>query len=136
MQNFQAFTIRYGGRVNVLRSEIGVSQAYDPQITTIAKRPPTTKGIAIWDTGASCSVITSNLATKIGLIPTGKTQLTGVNNSTVENTYLVNIFLQNKVAFMYVRVVEVPDIVGADILIGMDIIGMGDLSVFTELGKT
>lgn len=37
---------------------------------------------------------------------------------------------------MYVRIVEVPGIVGAGILIGMDIIGMGDLSVFTELGKT
>lgn len=136
MQDFQAFTIKYSGRVNVLKSDIEVSIAFDPKIVPPQQRPILFNCMAIWDTGASCSVISKSLATKIGLIPTGKTQITGVNNSTLENTYYVNIYLPHKVAFMFVRIAEVPGITDAELLIGMDIIGMGDFSIFTASGKT
>lgn len=136
MQDFQAFTVRYSGRTNVLFSQVGVSQAFDPN--TVTQNHPAIKDVtSIWDTGASCTVITKQVAGELGLIPTGKTKVSGVNNTTEENTYLANVYLPNKVAITFVKIVEVPGLTGgAGILIGMDIIGSGDFSVYTEDGKT
>ena len=135
MQDFQALTVKYNGRTNVLFSEVGVSKPFDLQDT--ANHSPIINTRAIWDTGASCTVITKELAAQIGLVPTGKTTITGVNHETEENTYLVNIYLPNKVCFMFVKIAEVPALTGgASLLIGMDIIGSGDFSVFTENWNT
>lgn len=136
MKDFKAFTVKFSGRTNVLFCDVGVSQAFDFNIIT-TNRPPITTIRSIWDTGATCTVISKKLATQIGLIPTGKTTITGVNHSTLENTYLVNVYLPNKVAIMFIKIAEVPAITGgAELLIGMDIIGSGDFSVYTEDEKT
>jgi len=136
MQDFKAFTVRFRGRTNVLFSEVGVSQAFDPKVTTI-NQPPITYLNAIWDTGASCTIISKEYAIKVGLVPTGKTTITGVNNSTLENTYQVNVYLPNKVCLVFVKIAEAPALAGgAGMLIGMDIIGSGDFSVYSEDGKT
>jgi hypothetical protein len=123
-------------RVGVIISPIGVSQAFDPKVT-ITNQPKIIEHKAIWDTGASCSVISKEYAAQVGLIPTGKTTITGVNNSTLENTYQVNIYLPNKVCIAFVKIAEVPALAGgAGMLIGMDIIGSGDFSLYNEEGKT
>ena len=49
--------------------------------------------------------------------------------------YLVSIALPNKVGFSSVRVTK-GEIPGADVLIGMDIIGAGDFSVTNSGGIT
>ena len=135
MQDFQAFTVKYSGRTNVLQSEVAISAAFDPTIVVKVNRPQSVKAMAIWDTGASCSVISKNLAQKIGLVPSGKTTITGVNHTTLENTYLVNVYLPNNVCAGYIRIAEVPALSGgADVLIGMDIIGEGDFSLYLENG--
>lgn len=136
MQDFQAFTIKFSARTNVLFSRVGVSEAFnlnsDPK-----NHKPITEILSIWDTGASCSVITKKMAERIGLIPTGRTTITSVNLAKEENTFLVNIFLPNKVCMVYVKIAEVPDLTNnAGMLIGMDIIGSGDFSVYTKNGKT
>ena len=137
MRDFQAFTIKYNGITNVLFSEVGISEAHD--LKDQSKTPEVVTVRAIWDTGATCTVITKKLAEKIGLVPTGKTNITvvGGNNSTLENTYIVNVYLPNKVCMIFVRIVEVSGLTGdAEVLIGMDIIGSGDFSIFQENGKT
>lgn len=136
MEDFQAFTIKFSARTNVLFSNVGVSQAFDPKVTT-TNQPAITELQAIWDTGASCTIISKQYAQRIGLIPTGKITITGVNNTTIENTYQVNVYLPNKVCLVYVKIAEAPALAsGAGMLIGMDIIGAGDFSVYTEHGKT
>lgn len=136
MQDFQALTVKFTGRTYVLFSEVGVSQPFEPSDTS-ANQFPVINTTAIWDTGASCTVISKKFAEQIGLVPTGKTTITGVNHSTQENTFLVNIYLPNKVCFAFMKIAEVPALSGdAGLLIGMDIIGAGDFSVFTENGKT
>lgn len=137
MQDFQALTVKYSAKTNVLLTDnVGISQAFDPK-TTPQNQFPIVKMRAIWDTGASCTFISKEFANKIGLIPTGKNNVTGVNNTTLENTYQVNIYLPNNVNISFLKVVEVPALEGgAGVLIGMDIIGFGDFSVFNEDGKT
>ena len=90
---------------------------------------------AIWDTGASGSVITQAVVDACGLVPTGIAQVHGVHGPKQTETYLVNIALPNNVVFTGLRVTK-GDILGADILIGMDIINMGDFSVTNCDGRT
>lgn len=136
VQDFQAFTVKFSARTNVLISKVGVSQAFDPNVVKV-NRPQVTEIPAIWDTGASCTVISKEVANKLNLTPTGKTTITGVNHTSEENTYFVNIYLPNNVALGYVKIAEAPALSGgAGMLVGMDIIGSGDFSVYTENGKT
>ena len=129
MSGYQAFTSRFNGRTNVLITTVGVSEAFDPK-TTPAPAKSITNIQAIWDTGASCSVITKHYAEQIGLVPTGKTSISGVNHTTIENTYVVNVYLPNRVGIVFVKIAEVPALSGnAGMLIGMDIIGAGDFSI-------
>ncbi len=61
------------------------------------------------------------------------TQVHSVEGSSVSETYLVAIWLPNLVAFPSIRVTK-GSFVGADILIGMDIINQGDFAVTNEGG--
>ncbi len=90
---------------------------------------------AIWDTGATNTVITENVAKQCGLVPTGLTQVHSVHGSKLANTYLVNVYLPNHVEVQGLRVTE-GDLLEFDLLIGMDIISTGDFAVTNFRGKT
>lgn len=127
-----AFTSKADGRLNVLQTEVSVFQAIPGQ------KPKVEKFVAIWDTGATSSVVTPTVVKKLGLIASGKTNLHGVAGSKKNaDTYFVTFILPNKVRVNGVRVAEVPTIGGnADMLIGMDIITLSDFSVTNVSGKT
>ena len=131
-QDFRACTVAYNGKSNVLRSQVRISTAFDPNKNT---PPPKSEFVAIWDTGASASVISKNVAEKCGLRQTGVAPVHTVGGRQTSPTYLVCIDLPNRVGFPSVRVTE-GELSGGDVLIGMDIIGMGDFSVTNHKGKT
>ena len=58
-----------------------------------------------------------------------------VNGERICGCYLINIFLPNKVAFSAIRVTD-GNILGTDVLVGMDIIGQGDLAITHKSRKT
>lgn len=92
--------------------------------------------VAIWDTGATNSVITQKVIEDCGLIATGIAQVQGVHGGpTRSDTYLVNIALPQKVVFTGVRVTK-GTFIGGDVLIGMDIITQGDFAVTNYNGLT
>jgi gag-polyprotein putative aspartyl protease len=133
-----AFTTKLSARSPVLQSTVQVSEAFDPQS---GNPPPIAQPyIATWDTGATNTVITSKVATELGLKPSGKVKVRGVGPAGVcqehdSNTYLVNIFLPNNVGLAGVRVSE-NAVDGCDVLIGMDVITTGDLAITNHNGKT
>lgn len=92
---------------------------------------------AIWDTGATNTVITSRILEELSLTIVDTTTIIGVNSKT-ENIQvaLFNLLLPNNVSIKEVRG-SVCTIVGdADILIGMDIIKFGDLAISNGGGQT
>ena len=90
---------------------------------------------ALWDTGATNSMITERVVKECNLIPTGMTIVNGINGSHQTNTYIVGIILSGLVYFPAVRVTK-GNFSGADVLIGMDIIGSGDFAVTNKDGQT
>lgn len=136
IKNFQAFTLRFDGRTNQLVTDIGISLPFNPQ-NQPNPIPPINTFKAIWDTGATNSCITENVISALGLQPIGKIPNHTANGVRESNQYLVNVYLPNKVAIPMVRVIDCHQLTGGvDILIGMDIIGIGDFSITHADNKT
>ena len=132
------FTTKANGRANVLKNEIYVSDAYDPKSGGV--QPPNKQFICIWDTGARGSVIRKKVADDLNLLPSGRVNVAvvgrgGETNEFETNSYLINVYLPNKAAIISLRVAE-GTIAGADALIGMDVIGMGDFAITNCNGQT
>lgn len=130
-QPFQALTIRFNGLSNRIITDLGISEAFDPK----GKQLPFYTLKALWDTGATKSVIKPSTVKKIGLVPSGKTKVKHAGGTSFSNTYLVNFMLPNKVGITGVIVCECDDGVGDfGAIIGMDIINLGDFSI-SNFGK-
>lgn len=138
-----AFTTKYTGRARVLFNEVYVCLPVTPEEAQTQK-VEFKKYVAIWDTGATHSAITKRVVGDLGLQPTGVRETRHAGGKSANNTYLVNIILPNKVMIPHVRVTEVqliPDDNVVDdkqpqLLIGMDIISLGDFAVTNAGGKT
>lgn len=135
----QSFTTKYTGLVNVLKTEVGISLPSN-DISEI-KATENHSYIAIWVTGATSSCITQNVVSKLDLKPISITKMTSSGGVFDRNVNLVNIYLPNKVAIPFVKVIEVSDLTQdvndkIEVLIGMDIISMGDFSVTNKDNKT
>lgn len=125
----EAFTCKYPGLASVLKSEIHVSQVND------SKKIFTSQ--AIWDTGATNCVITQAFAKAIGLVPISKLEVIGVHGSKEVDVYLIDLYLPNQVLVPAVRVTECASLpAGTSMLIGMDIIILGDFAISNYKGKT
>ena len=85
---------------------------------------------ALWDTGASKSVITPHIKEQLGIKADGAAKVCHAGGESLVGTYLVDIILPNKIAIPGVRVSECSEQgVHFDIIIGMDIISLGDFSI-------
>lgn len=112
-------------------------------VTDVEIKNPVTglieKTNAIWDTGATGSVITSEISKKMGLVSMGLTKVAGVHDTKLVNKYFINITLNNKSVTLNVPVTECqalsPD-GSIGVLIGMDIISLGDFAVTNFQGNT
>ena len=92
---------------------------------------------AIWDTGATNSVIPSQVVDALDIKPIDVRPFKGFDGqSTNYSIYLVDIVLPNKFIVPGVQVAGGPVITGAEVLIGMDIIGLGDFVITNLEGKT
>lgn len=101
-----------------------------PIIVLIPNTNKHIKSNAIWDTGASASVITTKVVQSLGLIATGMSMVNTANGTVNQSTYIVDIQLPNNVIVKDVTVTGVAALSGGcDVLIGMDIINTGDLSI-------
>jgi len=101
--------------------------------------PPPNKVLivnAIWDTGATSSVITPDVAKQLSLFPVDTANIAGVNSEGVAQVSLVHIGLPNNVLIPSRRVTIAKIGGGADMLIGMDIISLGDFILCNADHKT
>lgn len=134
-KNAKAFTSRYDKTLsNVLINEIIVE---DPTVTRYKGAKPTlnVKAHAIWDTGATNSAISPTIAKSLNLQPINVVNVGTAGGDYLTNVYVVDILLPNNIWILDVQVTEAP-IKGADALIGMDIMLLGDFAVTNSNGET
>jgi hypothetical protein len=135
---FMAFSQKYPGITNRIVSPVGVTPAFDPKDYPDGNIPfNVTDKKALWDTGATGSVLTTATVKELNLTPVGVTTVNHAGGSSQSNTYLVNFYLPNRVAIAGVLVTECDDIAGSfGAIIGMDIIAKGDFSITNVDKKT
>lgn len=122
----EAFTASYDHPQNKLIVEI-----------TVETEGKNTKGVSLWDTGATNTCISPKIVRELGLVVTGKTLMYGSTSARETNTYLVDLYLPNHVRVTDVRALEADlESQGIDVLVGMDIINLGDFAVSNYGGKT
>jgi hypothetical protein len=134
-QDFQAFTITFTGRANRVVTDLRISEAFDPA-NPPNPLPDFVSTKALWDTGATGSMISAGLAKSLKLAPTGITNINHAGGQGQSPTYIVNFMLPNHVGAAGVQVSQFPIPAGFDAIVGMDIIGMGDLALTNAGGKT
>ena len=127
-----AFRIEYNHNVRELKTEV--------ILFAVSAQPPNKSAVvnAIWDTGATNSVITPNVAQYLQLSPIDYVDLLGVNSEKPESrpVSIVHIGLPNSVLLKTRRVSVAKIGGGADMLIGMDIISLGDFIICNAGNKT
>ncbi|OGU16987.1 MAG: hypothetical protein A2X61_07480 [Ignavibacteria bacterium GWB2_35_12] len=133
-----SFTITYNKIVNALVSEITISPPIeDPDYINKNPNEIITKSIdtqAIWDTGATNTVITPKIVEALDLKPTGITRIFTPNGTLETSTYLVTLKLPNGIVFPNLDVIMSADIMSdLDALIGMDVITKGDFCLTNKL---
>jgi len=130
----KSFTLQHNHTVNVLITEATIHPAFDPE--KVKSVPPGKPFNAIWDTGATNTVITKKVVDQCGLKPIGMTQVHTAGGIKKCLIYLVGIMLPNGVGITKVQVTEATLTDHADILIGMDIISLGDFAITNFHGQT
>ncbi len=134
--SFQALTVKANGRLGSIITDIGVTEGFDPS------RPPDplpqrTATKALWDTGASKSCVSPWLVASLGLTPSGTRQVHTADGLSPKNTYVVNFYLPNSVCMFGMVATEFSASHGNfNVLVGMDIICIGDFSITNVPGKT
>lgn len=116
-----AFSVDFGGIEDAIVCDVAVANSDESS-------PKFTQCRSLWDTGAAFSVISKRLVDALGADPIDQGFAYTVQGTYRPNVYMVDVMLPNK---MLVRGLRVSDGVfeDADILIGMDIIKLGDLMV-------
>jgi predicted aspartyl protease len=131
-----AFTSAYDRVSRVLINEVYISSAIASSSKQISRPPDSKQYRALWDTGATGSVITRKVVDECGLKPISIANVHHAKGTGTSNVYLVSIFLPNGVCFPSLRVTEGELAGDAEVLIGMDIMGRGDFAISNRNGKT
>lgn len=129
---------------NVVNALSVISDKIERQIITPVILKNVVNGVscstmAIWDTGATGSVVAEDKAAELQLIPTGTKRVSGISGERESNEYFLNVTLNNNQISLNINVTDCsrlsPD-GSIGMLIGMDIISKGDLYITNFEGKT
>lgn len=98
--------------------------------------PPMYEFTALWDTGANASVISEAVVRACELRATGtRTMLHAQGSTQGVMAYTVNVKLPNDIEFEALPVI-LGNLPGYDVLIGMNIISLGDFAITHPGGET
>ena len=131
----KAFTLADNKLLSWLATPCEIGEAYNPNDPNSIPRPKKQYN-GLWDTGASTSMITARIVAELGLVPTGFIKTYHAQGFSIVQTYMVNVLLPNGIHVYNLKVSEgrLPN--GVDMLIGMDIINLGDFSITHRDGGT
>jgi predicted aspartyl protease len=121
-------TTKFNGLSPVLYTEVSI---------TLPGETNKFKVKAIWDTGASGTVITQKVIENLGLLPTGTMRVSTASETNIStDSFLIDLYLKDDLNITGMKVIRGTISDQFNCLIGMDIISLGDFSVTNYLGQT
>lgn len=132
---FLAFTAKSTGLPKRILTDVEVWPAFDPDAPP-EPLPASVTVRALWDTGATGSVIASSLAQDLALPRVGKGPVRHGGGEDDRYRYLVNLGLPNRVAVPGVLVSDQPDNPDFQVILGMDVITFGDFAITNTGDRT
>jgi hypothetical protein len=108
----------------------------EAEIYDVSLSQKTIKVRALWDTGAMLSAITPETAQNLNLVPFNRVKVNGINNTSMADMVKVSIKLPNLFEVKNSNVTICNLVKDVDLLIGMDIIQLGDFSISNGQGRT
>lgn len=118
-----------------LECDIEIGKPFSP-LSSQVPLPYPQKFKAIWDTGAQGTTIATSLAGLLKLRQTGTIRVQGVTGCKDCNKFLISLHLPTGIVIPQLEVSDCPEDIGCDVLIGMDVITMGDFAVSNLFGNT
>ena len=92
--------------------------------------------MALIDTGATNTSISNRLAASLGLKVIEQCEVDAAGGVHIANVYMIDVLLRSMVEFTNVRSAEFIASNKFDIIIGMDILTMGDLAITNHDNRT
>jgi len=134
-EDLHGFTSPYSGIAKKLETPLQIGLPYD---SGAGELPDPYPGLftALWDTGATSSAIKNAIAQQLGLPSIGETFTMGVGGAYRSKRYLASLYLPNMIALPEIALTGCDDSLAISVLIGMDVITLGDFLVNTYKGKT
>lgn len=120
----------YGRVVDALRTPCHVKPAGTATATNA-----TNQHIALWDTGANMTCLSNRLVSALGLKPISYQYSETAGGVVLMSVYIVDIALTDNVVVQGL-LVSSGDFGTTDVLIGMDIITQGNMTITNENGHT
>jgi hypothetical protein len=132
----QAFTIEYEGLTNEISTPLWLEPVYTADMRLLGTR---TEIEALWDTGATMTCIKPSLRDRLKLRQSELVEpilMSGIGGDVEADGTLVSIWLAPNfvIELCPVYIADFPG--DQDLLIGMDIITMGDFAICNANGKT
>ena len=128
-----SFTMAVDRKVGVLKTPVGI---YTTKEFNKGFKPLKRHYIALWDTGSTMTVISDELASKLNLEPVGEMVAETAGGRYKANKYILSLHLPNRLNIENVMIASGKLGPGIDILIGMDIITLGDFAITNYNNKT
>ncbi len=125
-----AYTYRYRQLVNQIVINCHLSLPGDDSTETDELK-------ALWDTGAMSTCVSQERASQMGLTMVNTIQVTGANNEPFDAPVYIVRLRMGKFILPAIQVIGLPMTnAGHEVIIGMDVISKGDLSITNFEGKT
>ena len=133
----EAFTIKAAGTLSRIITDISVLPAYDPA-SPPNPLPQPLQAKALWDTGATRSVVSHDIAKQLALADMGAANINHGGGEGTSPTHLVNFQLPHGVGFAGILVTEFPPPKDGsfNVIVGMDVICVGDFTITNSGGET
>ena len=128
-----SFTMKVDSKVGVIKTPINIytTKEYNDNFKSIKDNY-----VALWDTGSTMTVISEELASKLNLDIAGEVLTDTVGGKYNAKRYVISVTLPNRLNIENIIVSSGKLGDGIDLLIGMDLITLGDFAITNYNDKT
>lgn len=119
------------GKARELTTPCKVGAPFDAATTAAGSEPPAQDFVALWDTGATNSAINQKVVDALGLKPLTMTKVQYGDGEVMAEVYRVHITLMGSLRIATLHVTK-GTFTHQDVIIGMDVIALGDFAVTNQ----